>query len=139
RLSLNNQVTQLGRTSGSLGSFFFAYDHFDLQGLKVLRAGVFSQDAVPAHRLQAEDWQLLLGWALEQIAGAKSRLADAAYEVLVQEFEGLSAKAPSITTLQDYLYSVSQIRYLLSLLDQPAYSNSQLKGPFQMLESWLLA
>ncbi|MDD2430560.1 MAG: family 10 glycosylhydrolase [Firmicutes bacterium] len=141
RLSLNNQVSQLGRTSGSLGSFFFAYDHFDLQSLKVLRAGVFSQDAAPAHRLFLEDWDALLTHLTKKLSKAKNTLSLDAFRILEKEYNELTLKKDSITSLRVYLSSLNQVRYLLSLVLQPAYASASLDltGDLQMLERWLLA
>lgn len=138
RLTLNRQVSELGRSSGSLGSIFFAYDHFDWHGLNVLKAGVFNQPAKPAHHYKPEDWSSLIHFYLEKV-----RFLAVEYlfpTELVRAFEKLPQKPTEITTYEDLVQTINQIKNLslyLRELKLEEKIQASLLNDLTILENWL--
>ena len=138
RLTLNSQVSVLGRSSGSLGSIFFAYDHFDWHGLNVLKAGVFNQPARPAHHYKPEDWSSLIDFYLQRIHfwAAKSLLPTE----LVLNFEELPKQFTESTNYDDLVQTINQIKSLnlyLRELKLEEKIQASLLNDLTILENWL--
>lgn len=146
RLTLNKQVSELGRSSGSLGSFFFAYDHFDSQSFKVLRAGVFSLDASPAHHYRKVDLNKLTEYIIDRIyklqnskelQNESSQILERAYinivDLLNQDSDNNSFQ------YSNYKESLIKLEQISDLLKSDAYKSCYniLKNDFELLESWL--
>ncbi len=135
--TLNKQVSELGRSSGSLGSFFFAYDHLDLQDLKVLKAGVFSEKATPAHHFLPEDYSKLVNYVWEQITQPSLELP---LEVLTA-FLSLSADGQSLKSFARYKQTLEKLEILKDLTSKTVAGDlkNTLTNYLSLLKRWLLA
>ncbi len=137
KVTLNKQVSELGRSSGSLGSFFFAYDHLDLQDLKVLKAGVFSEKAIPAHHFFPENYSKLVNHVWEQITQPSLELPP---EILTA-FLSLSADGQSLKSFARYKQTLEELEILKGLTSKLVAGDlkNTLTNYLSLLKRWLLA
>lgn len=146
RSGLSKQVTELGRSSGSLGTFFFAYDHFDTQGLRVLKAGVFSNKAKLTHHYNPEDYSLLLDYCHSR---AKSKqIEQIAALPLINLYTSLPKEGNAFQNYNTYKETIGLLKSTKNLLqatktpnDESNSVNNQdfafLLNDLELLESWL--